>query len=139
MAGANPRKLMDAPGVSGSFGRFRERFGDDFGATLRVKSQVLRPISERHIHGYPPGFCRAEIAYLSLKQDRRGPPRPTDINLFFFASDFKGANVVVKNPESCWGPKVTWAARSTDFHLDLFGTKARLKSIDWGGSRFGLL
>ena len=30
---------MDAPGVSGSFGRFRERFGDDFGATLRVKSQ----------------------------------------------------------------------------------------------------
>ena len=30
---------MDAPGVSASFGRFRERFGDDFGATLRVKSQ----------------------------------------------------------------------------------------------------
>ena len=39
MSGANPRKLMDAPGVSGSFGRFRERFGDDFGATLRVKTQ----------------------------------------------------------------------------------------------------
>ena len=31
---------MDAPGVSGSFGRFRERFGDDFGATLCVKSQM---------------------------------------------------------------------------------------------------
>ena len=30
---------MDAPGVSGSFGRFRERFGDDFGATLRVKTE----------------------------------------------------------------------------------------------------
>ena len=94
---------------------------------------MVRPISERHIHGYPPGFFRAEFAYLTLKQDRRGPARPTYTLEECFASDTLEGFIVFKIPESMWGPKVTWAARSTDFLEDLFGTKAKRKSIDLGG------
>ena len=68
-----------------------------------------------------------------------GLRRPTDFKQGNVASDFKQSNVVVKRANGKWGPKVTWAAGSTDFIGDNFGTLSPMKSIDWGGRATPLL